>query len=104
MGSIFEKKMYNKDMILRKSRGTSKSEEVKTKKKPMKLMFELRNKEHDSDDSTKSDEEVEHAALVVRTYEQVQKLAERYSSPNSHFSFVLSTIDDEPKLFREVVD
>jgi hypothetical protein len=38
-------------------------------KEPEKLVFELRNEEHDSDELTESDEEVEQPTLVVRRYE-----------------------------------
>jgi hypothetical protein len=84
--------------------GTSKIEEVQTEEEQEKLVFELRNDEHDSDESTKSDEEVEQLTPFVRRSERVRKPDERYSSTDFHFAFVLSTTDEELKLAREEVD
>jgi hypothetical protein len=47
---------------------------------------------------------VEPLNLVIRRYERVIKSAKRYSPPNFHSTFVLSSTDDEPKLIREDVD
>jgi hypothetical protein len=70
--------------------GTSKFEEVQMEKEPEKLVFELRNDEHDLYESTESDEEVEQHTLVVRRSERVRKQVERYSPPNFNSTFVLS--------------
>jgi hypothetical protein len=104
MGSIVEKIVCSQDVIFREVRGNSKSEEVQTKKELDKLVFELRNDEHDSNESIELDEDLEHSTLVVRGYEEVRKQVERYSPPNFHYVFVLSGIDEEPKSVREVVD
>jgi hypothetical protein len=68
------------------------------------VWFELRNEEDDSDESTESEEEVEQLTSVVRRSERVRKPVERYSPPDFHSTFVLTTTDDEPKLVGEVVD
>jgi hypothetical protein len=62
--------------------GTSEYEEVQTKKEIERMVFELRNEENDTNELTESDKEVEQLTLVVRRYERVRKLAERYSPPN----------------------
>jgi hypothetical protein len=67
-------------------------------------VFELRNDEHDSDELTKSDEEVEQSNLKVRRYERVKKPFERYNPPDFCSAFVLSSTDEEPKSFKEAVD
>jgi hypothetical protein len=68
------------------------------------VWFEQRNKEDDSDESTKSKEEVEQQTLVVRRSERIRKLVERYNPPNFHSAFVLTAIDDEPKSVGEAID
>jgi hypothetical protein len=47
---------------------------------------------------------VEQSTLVIRRYERVRKLVERYSPPNFHSAFVLSTTDDEPMSIRGAVN
>jgi hypothetical protein len=71
---------------------------------PDMVWFELRNKEDDSDESTESEEEVEQLTLVVRRSKRVRKPVERYSPPDFHSTFVLTSIDDEPKSVGEAVD
>jgi hypothetical protein len=68
------------------------------------VWFELKCKEDDSDESTESEVEVEQLTQVVRSLEQVRKPIERYSLPDFHSAFVLTTTDDEHKLVGEVVD
>jgi hypothetical protein len=85
-------------------RRTSKFEEVQTEKEPKKLVFELWNVEHDSNDSIESNEEVEQPNPVVRRSERLRKSVERYNPPNFHSAFVLSVIDEEPKSVIEVAD
>jgi hypothetical protein len=95
--------VYNRDVVLREVRGYSKFEVVETKKYLEKVRFELRNKEDVSYDSTESDEEVEQPMLVVKRYERVRKLVERYSAPIFCFTFVLIATNEEPKSVREAV-
>jgi hypothetical protein len=73
--------------------GTSRIEEAQMEKEREKIVFELRNKDHDSNELTKSYEEVEQVTLVVRRYERVRKLVERYSLCDFHSTFVLFSID-----------
>jgi hypothetical protein len=68
------------------------------------MVFELRIDEHDSDELIESDEEVEKSNMVVRRSERVKKHVERYSPLNFHFSFVVSTTNEDPKSSMEVVD
>jgi hypothetical protein len=42
--------------------------------------------------------------MVVRRSERVRKIVERYSPPNFHSTFVLTSIDDEPKSVSEAID
>jgi hypothetical protein len=101
---VLRKKMHSRDVIFREFKTTSKFEEVQKDKEPDKLVFELRNEEHDSDESTKSNEEVEQLTPIVRRSEQVRKTNKRYNPPDFHFVFVLSSTNKEPKLVREAVD
>jgi hypothetical protein len=68
------------------------------------VRFEVRNEEDDSYESTESEEEVEQLTLVVKMSESVRRPVERYSPPDFHFAFMLTSIDDEPKLVMEAVD
>jgi hypothetical protein len=97
--------MYSRDVVFREVRGKSEPEEiVQTENNPETVWFELRNEEDDSDESTESEEEVEQQTLVVRRSERVRKPVERYSPPDFHSTFVLTSIDDEPKSVGEAVD
>jgi hypothetical protein len=78
-------------------------EEAQTEKEPNKLVFEIRNEEHDSKESIESNEEVETLNLVVRRLERVKKPIERYSPHYIFSTFLLSTID-EPKSVSEEID
>jgi hypothetical protein len=73
-------------------------------KEPEKLVLELRNEEHDFDESNESDEKVESLTLVIWMFEQVRKPTEGYSPSDFHSAFVLSTTNDEPRSIKEAVD
>jgi hypothetical protein len=60
-------------VISKEVRGNPTSEAVEMEKVPKELVFELRNEEHDSDESNESDEEVDQINPIVRRYEQVRK-------------------------------
>jgi hypothetical protein len=77
---------------------------VQIEKNPKKLSFELRNKDNDSNDSIESHEEFEQLTLVVRLSKQVRKLIKRNSPPDFYSAFLSTSIDNELKLVREVVD
>jgi hypothetical protein len=47
---------------------------------------------------------VEQKTLMVKRSERVRKPVERYSPPKFHFSFMLNTIDDDPKSVGEAVN
>jgi hypothetical protein len=97
--------MYSRDVVFREFRGNFEHEEVvHTENNPNIIWFELRNEEYDSDESIEFEEEVEQMTPVVKSSEKVKKPVERYSSPEFRFSFMLTTINDEPKSFSEAVD
>ena len=50
-----------------------------------------------------SDEEVELQTPSLTRPDHVRRSVERYSPPDFHFSFVLSTIIDEPRSFKDTV-
>jgi len=66
---VLRKTIYSRDVYFSEIIGTSKFEGAQMEKEPKKLVFELRYEEHDSDESTESDEEVEAPTPVVRWYE-----------------------------------
>jgi hypothetical protein len=68
------------------------------------VQFELRNEEDDLDESIELEEEVEQHSPIVRRLERIRKPVKRYSPPDFHSTFVLSSIDDEPKLVSEAVE
>ena len=88
--------MYKRVVVFIEVGGKFESKVVQTNKYPEKVRFELRNKEDDSDELTESEGEVEQPTLVVRRSERVRKPVERYSLPDFHSTFILTTIDDEP--------
>jgi hypothetical protein len=97
--------MYSRDVVFREDRSKSMLEEnFQTENNPKTMWFELRNKEDNSDESTKLEEEVEQPTLVVRRSKRERKLVERYSLPNFRSTYVLTTINNEPKSVGEVVD
>jgi hypothetical protein len=67
------------------------------------MQFELRNNEYDSDELIEFEEEVEQTP-VVRRSERVRKPIDKYSLPDFHFTFMLTSIDDETKSISEEVD
>jgi hypothetical protein len=97
--------VYIRDVVFIEVGRKSESEVmVKTKNDLEKVWFELRNEEDDSYESTKLYEEVEQPTPIVRRFEQIIKPFERYSPPEFHYVFVLTTTDEKPKLVREEVD
>jgi len=64
--SVTRKIVYSRDVIFMEVGSTSRNEEALMEKELEKLVFELRNKEHDLDELTKSYEEVELQTLVIR--------------------------------------
>jgi hypothetical protein len=97
--------VYSRDVVFREFKVKSKPEEVvQTENNPDTVRFELRNEENDSDESTKSEEEVEKLTLVIRRLERERKPVKRYIPPNFHSTFVLTAIDDEPKSVGEAID
>ena len=67
------------------------------------MEFELKNEGFDSfeEESSKLDEEVELQTPDLRRSDRVRRLVERYSPPNFCSTFVLSTINDEPRSVKE---
>jgi hypothetical protein len=52
MGSTIEKIVYSRYVVFREVKGNSKSEEVQINKELKKMVFELRNRKDDSNEST----------------------------------------------------
>ena len=106
---VFKKKMNVAGQVEKfKARlvvkGYSQVEEVvQTKNYPDTMRFELRNEEYDSDESNEYEEEVEQLTTVIRRLERERKPIKMYSTPEFHSAFMLTTINDEPKLFSEAV-
>ena len=69
------------------------------------MEIELQNKGSNSfeEESSKLVDEVELQTPSLRRSNHEKRPVERYSPPNFHFSFVLSTINDEPRSVKEVV-
>jgi hypothetical protein len=92
-------------LVFSEVRGKSETEEVvKTENNPDTMRFELRNEEDDLDESIESKEEVEQLNLVVNRSKRLRKPVERYIPPDLCSTFMLTTIDDEPKSIGEEVD
>jgi hypothetical protein len=68
------------------------------------MCFELRNEEDVSNESTKSEEQVEQPNLVVSSTERVRKPIEMYSTPDFCSTFVLNAPNDELKSVGEAID
>lgn len=97
---ILKKTVYSRDVIFWEVGGTCRTEGAEMEKEPTKLVFEMKNEEHDSDKSTKSNEVVETPTLIVRRSEQVRKIVERYSALDFYSTSILFSNDDEPGLVR----
>ena len=69
------------------------------------MEFELKNEGYDSFEveSYESNDEVELQTSALRRSNHVRRLVERYSPPNFHFVFVLSTSNDEPRSVKKEV-
>ena len=69
------------------------------------MKFELKNEESDSfeEESSQLDDEVEPQTLSLRRVDHARRPVERYSPPDFHYAFVLSTINDESRSIKEVV-
>jgi hypothetical protein len=68
------------------------------------MWFELRNKEDDSYELNELEEGVEQPTPVVRRLERVRKPVERYIPPEFCSSFMLISIDVEPKSIGKEFD
>ena len=66
------------------------------------MEFELNNEGSDSceEESFESDDEVELQTPTLRRSDHLRRLVERYSPPNFCSSFVLFTINDEPRSIK----
>ena len=80
------------------------TEEVKRVKELENLEFDLNNESHDSDESTKSEEEVEVQAPIVRRFGQAWKQPKRYIPPNFHPTFYLFSTEEYPRTIKEAID
>ena len=89
-------------MVFREVKRTSKNEDDTKEKGQEKMEFELNNEGSNSfeEESSESDDEVELKTPTLRRYDHVRRPVERYSPPNFHFAFVLSSINDEPRSIK----
>ena len=69
------------------------------------MKFEIMNEGFDSFEKelSESDEEVELHTPSLRRSNRVSRPVERYSPPDLCSSFVLSTINDEPRFVKEAI-
>ena len=69
------------------------------------MEFEIMNEGSDSleEELSKSDEEVDLQTLVVRRSNRERRPVHRYSPPDFRSAFVLSVVNDEPRLVKEAV-
>ena len=69
------------------------------------MEFEIMNEGSDSfeEELSKSDEKLELQTLTLRRYDHVRRPVERYSPLDFRSTFVLSTINDEPRSVKEAV-
>ena len=98
--------VYSRDVVLREVKNTSKNEDEPKEKGLEKMEFELKNEGYHSfeeEDPSKSNDEVEPWTLSLKRFDHVRRLVERYSPPDFHSSFVVSSINDEFGSIKEVV-
>ena len=92
-------------MDFRGVKNTSRNEDETKEKGLEKMEFEIKNEGFDSFEkkSYKSNDEVELQTPSLRRFDCISRPVERYSPPDFQSSFVLSTINYEPRSFKEVV-
>ena len=67
----------------------------------------MKNEGYDSfeeEKSSKSDDEVQPQTLAFRRLDCWRRPIERYSPPDSHCTFVLSTINYEPRSINDTIN
>ena len=91
-------------MVFREVKNTSKNEDES--KGPEKAEFEIMDEGVDSveEELIESEEEVDLQTLAMRRSDHERRPVDRYSPPNFHFAFVLSTVSDEPRSIKEAVN
>ena len=92
-------------MVFREVKRTLRNEDEPKEKGLEKMEFELNNEGFDSfeEESFESDDKVELQTPSLRRHGHVKRPVERYSPLDFHFSFVSSTINNEPRSIKEVV-
>jgi hypothetical protein len=99
------KKAYSRNVVFREvGSKTDPKENFQTENNLETVWFELRNEEDDSGESTELEEEMEQPTPVVRRSKRVRKSVKRYSPPDFLSTFMLTTINDDPKLVGEEFD
>ena len=96
--------VYIRDVIFREDKITSKNEEVKRESELEKLEFNWNNESHGLDGSTESEEEAELQPPVIRIFGRVSKQLERYIPTKFGLTFLLYTIEDDPRTIKEAID
>ena len=64
----------------------------------------MNNECHDSDGSTELEEEVEEQTSVVKTSGRARKQPERFSPPDFHLDFALSSTKEDPIMVKESIN
>ena len=91
-------------MVFRKLKNTSGNEDES--KGPEKIEFEIMDEGVDfvEEELIESEEEVDLQTPAMRRSDHERRLVDRYSPPDFHSTFVLSTVSDEPKSVKEAVN
>ena len=101
---IIRKIVYNRDVLFKEVKRTSKNEDESKEKGPKKMDFELKNEGSNSfeEESSQLDDEVEPWTPDLRRFYHVRRRVERYSPPDFQFSFFFA-INDEPRSVKDAI-
>ena len=94
-------------MVFKEVESTYRNEDESKENGPKKMEFELNNEGYNSfeeENPSELDDEDEPQTPTLSRFDCVWRLAERYSPLDFHSTFVLSAINDEPRLVKEEVN
>ena len=100
----YKEVVYNRGVIFREVKGTSRIEDVTREKELEKIEFEKNDKGHDLDELAESDEEVGGQNPIMWRSSRASKQPERCHSPKFHLAFALYTIEYYPRSLNEAVN
>jgi hypothetical protein len=98
-----KKTIYSRDVVFREVKDVSKQKFLPRPEEPKKIEFELDDAKFESSEEDEAEEEEPHTPVLRRSVREIRK-TERYSLPDFHSNFYLSTIDDDPRTVREAVN